>query len=91
MRPSRHDFQPITPEQARRLTTALLLALITLALLVLLPTDEPRQPAAIVGTDLFWSYHDDLFPSHYGQDGFVSCTEAQANRELQEAGIRTEE
>jgi len=35
---------------------------------------------------MFWELHDRHFPTHYLQDGRVTCTEEQAAKELEKLG-----
>lgn len=70
--------------------------LIACLVMVMWPAAHAKDRVG-VGTDLFWQYHDDLFPSHYlprsdaWPNGRVICSEAQAVKELNRAGIETED
>jgi hypothetical protein len=60
---------------------------LTIWLAVLSRNQERHQePDAVAGTDMFWEYHDQHFPTHYKNDRVI-CTEEQAIIELEKLGM----
>jgi hypothetical protein len=52
------------------------------------PAHHESENELAAGTDMFWELHDRHFPTHYLQDGRVTCSEEQATIELEKLGLK---
>lgn len=77
------------PGPGEILGTALLVAMLFLIMMwgsKSFPAHHESKNELAAGTDMFWELHDRHFPTHYLQDGRVTCTEEQAAKELEKLG-----